>query len=364
MIGRIVGFGCLIALAVPAVHAQAPDLDRMDIVEKSVPDGPVANVNGRTIERIDFIRFYHNELMRVMGENAGQDVPDGARAQLALWCVGTLVERELLYDEAQRRGITVEPDRVEKAWDAQLSQMKESLKEREGKPADEQEILKRMGYGKREDVLADLRRALVTEKMRATIIREKGVSVSDEEIRAVYDAQKQDYSSPGRMHLRQIFIDPRKVPGSAGEKDGIARKKAEDTLNRIYAGQRFASVARNVSDAPDAEDGGDMGFVPVKELPPFMVNAAMGMKPGEISDVLKSEFGYHIVELVEFEQPEEIAFDAAAPLIRQKLLNEKGADVVHAYCDELIQNGATVRVFLELQKNLALNGALADSTGG
>lgn len=358
----IAGFAAVVATL--HSYAQAPDLDRMDVVEKSVPDGPVAKVSGRIIDREEFIRFYHNELRRVMRESAGTELPDGARAQLALWCVGTLIERELLHDEALERGVTVARDRVEKAWEAQLSQMQESLEEREGKKLSEEDILKRMGYSKREEVMIELERALVTEKMRAMVIREKGVTVSDEEVQQAYQAQHDDYAAPARMHLKQIYINPRNVPGSAADKDERALSKAKEALDHIYAGQRFESVAKTMSNAPDAAEGGDMGLLPIEKLPPFMVNAAMGMKPGEVSDVLKSEYGYHVIKLVAFEEPRESDLDSVAPLLRQRLLTEKGAEVIHEFCDQLIKNGAQVQVFLELEKNLALNGAFAEESGG
>ncbi len=242
--------------------------------------------------------------------------------------------------------------------------MQESLKRREGELLEEKEILKRMGYTRREEVMDELERALVTEKMRAMVIREEGVTITDDEIRKAYEAQKDEHAAPARIHIKQIFINPRNVPGSAAEKQELAAKKADEAINHIFAGQRFESVAKNMSHAPDAAEGGDMGMLPIEKLPPFMANAAMEMQPGEVSDVLKSEYGYHIIKLVAIDEPRQSAFESVAPLLRQGLLIDKGADVVHEYCDQLIQDGARVQVFLELEKNLALNGVYAGEGGG
>ena len=175
---RIIGgaFAAVIA-ACGVATAQAPNLDAMDIVLKSVPDGPVAKVNGRLIDRADFTRLYQGELLAVMRRASADQLPDAARAQLGLRCVGLLVERELLHDEAIKRGVTVPREHIEKAWQAQLEQTQKVVKEREGKDLTEQDVLTRLGFTAREEVYTSLERALITEKLRATIIRESDIQI-------------------------------------------------------------------------------------------------------------------------------------------------------------------------------------------
>lgn len=348
---------CMALFAAFGVFAQAPDLDSMDVVLKSVPDGPVAKVQGTNIESADFVRLYRTELGRVMRENGSTDIPDVARVQLAMLTLGTLVERELLYREALDTGLTVSEESVSKAWEAQQAQVRRSLMGESGRELPEADILSKLGYTDRSQVLDRLERALLTEKMRATVLRESGVSISDEQIDAAIAGAAQAVDRPSQMHLKQIFIDPKKDP------DG-ARKRAEDALGRVFAGQRFEAVAKAFSEAPDAVAGGDMGMLSVTQLPPFMIAAVEEIEPGDITDIIESEFGLHIVMLVERMEARQRTREELEPLVRRGLLAEQGVQLVHSHCEALVQDGAEVLVFLELNKNLSLTtidpGSLQD----
>jgi parvulin-like peptidyl-prolyl isomerase len=198
----------------------------------------------------------------------------------------------------------------------------------------------------------------VTEKLRATVIREGDIKIDEEEVKQAFDQDKQEYGVPARLHLQQIYINPSKIGGTRAEKEKLAREKAEQALARLMSGQSFEGVARSMSDAPGAESGGDMGMLPAGALPPFLVNAAASMKPGDVSEIIQSEFGLHIVKLLGYEAPVDANFEETARVVRNALLSERGAKVVHEFCDNLVKNGAEVEVYLELEKNLVLNGVL------
>lgn len=358
----VAGLAVLTIVAVCGnASAQARDLSKMDIVQKSVPDGPVARIGDYVIDSHEFLRFYDNELRGIMMAKKTNEIPDGARAELALRCIGLMIERELLYTEAQKRKVTVPAETIDKAWQAQLAQTQKLIQSKEGKELNEAEVLTRLGYTKREEVLADLERVLITEKMRGIVLRESNITVSDEEVAKEFEQTKNEFDVPARMHLQHIYIDPKKIPGGVADKDSRGQQKAQQALDRLAAGQSFEGVSRAVSDAPNAKDGGDFGMMPVSKLPPFMVEAAAEMKPGEISGVIKSELGFHIVKLISLEGARDASQTDAAPEVRQRLLARRGAEAVHAFCEKLIADGSEVQLFLELEKNLALNGALPNA---
>ena len=120
MVKRIVtvGLGLLFAAA---AYSQAPELARMDIVLKSLPDGPVARVQGTSIGRQEFARLYEAEREQLSRERGSTAMSDVDRAQLAMAVIRSLVERALLYNQALERELTVPEESVRKAWNAQLA---------------------------------------------------------------------------------------------------------------------------------------------------------------------------------------------------------------------------------------------------
>lgn len=352
--------GLLLALiaAVPGV-AQAPDLESMDLVLKSVPDGPVAKVSAVSIGREAFIQLYRAELARVT-QLTGKDVPDGGKVKLAMWCIGTLIEQELLYQEAVRRQITLPAGVAEQAWKEQFEQIRQRLSREGKKEIGEARVLANLGFESRQDMLGKLERGLLIEKMRATVIRDSGVTATDDEVSEHYDNEKDRFARPDTMHLRQIFI---RVSGNgprARQQREDARTRADDTLARIQSGQSFQGLVRTVSEAPGSGTGGDLGPAPIDRLPPFLVDPALTMDPGEISGVIESEYGFHIIQLVEIVPAVQATLERAAPAIKNRLLAEKEAEAVHDYCDTLVLKDYNVKVFLELEKTLSLNPDYAE----
>ncbi len=333
-----------------AACAQAPDLERMDIVLKSMPDGPLAKVGDKNIGRAEFVRLYSSELDRIARSGGPRDLPNVDRARLAMEVLRVLVERTLLYDDAIRRKITVPKESVEKAWDAQLAQLQQQLMQKDGREYSEDDVLSEMGYSERGEVLADLRRALITDKMRATVIREGELAIDDAEIREVFNAKKELFSRPSTLHIKQLFFDP----DEDSPQKGAARERAEDARGRIFAGQSFGAVARAASDAPDAKRGGNMGVLPMQKYPPFMVEVAKLMEPGDISEIFESEFGVHVIKLVAKRDGSAMTVKEAEPLIRRELLKQRGGATIMKYCEALVDEGKEIRLFLELDKNLGL----------
>lgn len=338
----------VVVLLAAAAYAQAPDLEGMDIVLKSMPDGPFAKVEDTNIGRAEFVRLYTAELGRIAREGGPKDLPDVERARLAMEVRRVLVQRTLLYNDALRRRITVPEESVLKAWDAQLAQLQQQLLRTKGREFSESEVLSELGYREREEVLADLERALITEKMRARVVREGELAIDDAEIKDVYDSESERFQKPATLHLKQIYFDTRK---NAPQR-GVARQRADEARGRLFAGQSFEAVARVASDAP--KDKLDMGLLPAHMYLPVMVEVAKTMAPGDISEIFESEFGLHIVTLVSKQEASRATLADAEPHIRRDLLVQRSAQTVDEYCEALEQNGAEVKVFLELGKNLSL----------
>jgi parvulin-like peptidyl-prolyl isomerase len=118
--------------------------------------------------------------------------------------------------------------------------------------------------------------------------------VSEEELR---DAYLQRGGDREEIRVRHILIA---LPeGAPEEKEAEKRAEAEALLERIRSGEDFAELARENSEGPSAHRGGDLGFFPRGGVDPDFEKAAFSLEPGEVSDIVRSRFGFHIIKMEE-----------------------------------------------------------------
>jgi len=346
---------CLVAAVLAAASSavgQAPDLTSMDIVLKGVPEGSVAIVKGTAIPANEFKDLYIGELARWQHLNRGKAIDDSIRIRIALNSLRLLIEREVLYNAAQERKLAIGEEELEKAWTQQIDQMKKALSQNQEEPLSEEEVLARAG-ATRQEALAELRKALLIEAMREKLVSEKGVDISEQEVKDWYEQNKSKLQRPGVCHLKDIFFEvPRRRSTKRRDIYDQATEKAENALQRIRAGQSFEAVARDVSEAPNKEQGGDLGTMPIDSLPEKLAAQVRTMQPGEVSDVLEGDYGLHIVKLVEYAPGGETSFEKAAPEIERILRLEKANELTRQFCADATADPMAVQVFLQIEKQL------------
>jgi parvulin-like peptidyl-prolyl isomerase len=159
-----------------------------------------------------------------------------------------------------------------------------------------------------------IRRAGILAR-RATLRFQETTKISDEEIAKEYDANKQNYGEARARHILVMFPEQRnqrdkqqnkaegeeEAPKAEANKPTSreeAKKLADDLLQRIKGGDDFEKLAKEFSDDPGSgAQGGDLGYQsPDAYVPPFK-QALLKLKPGEISDVVETQFGYHVIKL-------------------------------------------------------------------
>jgi peptidyl-prolyl cis-trans isomerase D len=129
---------------------------------------------------------------------------------------------------------------------------------------------------------------------------EQSIQVSDAELHRAYDADKEKFRNPERVLARHILIKG----GATPEEDAKAKAKAEDLLKQLKGGADFAELAKkNSQDPGSAPRGGDLGWlVRGQTVKPFE-DAAFSLKSNQLSDPVKTQFGYHIIQVLEHQQP-------------------------------------------------------------
>jgi len=228
--------------------------------------------------------------------------------------VEQLVVQELLWQEAKRRGFVVD--------DAFVAERLADLK---SKFATEREFLFKIEAGGFTEATfaEDIRQQASVRKMIAEDI-EPSLAVTDKEIEAFYRENESAMRRPLEVHARHVLVKPASSDAEAME---AARAKAEAMRQELRDGADFLDMARNRSDAPSAPQGGDLGYFRAGQMVPPFETAAFALEPGQISEVVQTQFGYHIIRVEDrrggdLAPLEEVVEPIRAHLTRQKLETE------------------------------------------
>lgn len=168
--------------------------------------------------------------------------------------------------------------------------------------------------------------------------------VSEEEAKKFYDENQRYFKKPEMVRASHILIEPgTSDPNKIEQAKAAAKQKAQGILKQIRDGADFAEMAKTYSDGPSAKNGGDLGFKSRGQWIPAFSDAAFSLKTGEISDVVETSFGYHIITvtgqqdavIVPFEQAEDSIINALKSRKQQQLIPElikkwkEDADIVY-----------------------------------
>lgn len=225
-------------------------------------------------------------------------ISDEKRMELREEAIEELIDAELLYQLAVEKKVTVADDIVEK----EFNRIKGKYKNEE----DFWTALEKAGLSK-ELVKRDIHWELMIKKIKDKEVTQKA-AVTDEMARDYYKKNKEKFRQPEKMKLWEMFFS---VPATATTEEREAkRKKAEDILKRARAGEDFGLLAWEHSEDDYRFKSGDIGFVHEGTLTPVIEQELKKRKPGEITDVIETIYGYYIFyleakapqELLEFEQ--------------------------------------------------------------
>ncbi|MDD2540651.1 MAG: peptidylprolyl isomerase [Desulfuromonadaceae bacterium] len=289
--------------------------------------GPVARVNGTAIDAIE-LRRAKKVLLR------GQAVPAAQEAAIDRQAVEQLVSAELLYQAAAKMKVAD----LDKEIDAKVAQGKARFK-------DEQAFTKAMkDLEMDEKALRDYtrRELLISHFVETTFVPK--VTVSDAEIRAFYDKNPDKFTQPETVKASHILIGV-DAKASADDKKK-AREKAEKLRKELAGGADFATLAKANSTCPSSQQGGDLGYFGKGQMVPAFEKAAFALKPGEISDVVETQFGYHIIKLTEKKPAVVTDFNDVKEKIGEYLKGQKINEAVQQYLVDARKN-AKIEILLK-----------------
>ncbi len=169
--------------------------------------------------------------------------------------------------------------------------------------------------------IEDMTNALLAQEFMRENVESK-VKVTDKEVKEYYEKHKKEFTQPAQVRARHILV---KVPADADKKAWEdARKKAEMIREKAVKGEDFAKLAQQYSEDPGSKGrGGDLGYFSKGRMVPEFEKAAFALKKGEISQPVKTTFGYHIIKVEDIKPSRQQSFKDVQQKIRQQLTREK-----------------------------------------
>jgi peptidyl-prolyl cis-trans isomerase SurA len=243
-------------------------------------DRIAAIVNGQPILLSDVEDRIGPELARLMTQPATPQ-REKDRDGLLHRGLSEMVDEKLIETEAASLGLTVSEEELQRALEQLARQQNMEL-------ADFRQALAQQGISWETARDTVRRQTLMAEVLRFKV---KARKVSDEEVQAAYATETANPQH--EVRARHIFVAT--PPSSTPGQQTAALSRAEQALRRVKSGETFALVAREMSEGPTAKQGGDLGYFRRGLMLPAIEQAAFSLKPGEISPVIKTSSGYHIV---------------------------------------------------------------------
>ena len=188
--------------------------------------------------------------------------------------------------------------------------------------------------------MADLRRQLERQMIRQRVEQNEvlgKIGVSDSEAKSYYDSHLNEFTTPPAVTLREILVS---IPGdSRGVNvfaEESAKAKAESIRARVTSGgEDFAKVAAAVSDSPSKANGGQIGPLSVTDISPDLRKTIEGLKPGDVTELIRAARGYQILQLVARTETHTLPFDQAREQISERVFTDKRKAEYMKYLEKL-----------------------------
>jgi peptidyl-prolyl cis-trans isomerase C len=285
-----------------AAGAAAPAPQPAKPVPAQLPE-VVARVNGETVTKADFERA-----VAALEGRAGGPVPPEQRDQVFRNVLDQIVSYKLLVQETHTRKVDVSEAEVS-------SRVQEIQGQFQSEDAFKQMLTAR--HTTLDQLKSDAKQDLAVQKMLDAEVGPKSV-VKPEQLADFYAKNPDQFKEPEKVRASHILIG---VPrGADATAKAQARTKAEQVLKDAKSGKDFATLAKqNSQDPGSAPNGGDLGFFQQGQMVGPFNDAAFSLAPGTISDLVETEFGFHIIKVEEKQAPRTIALDEVKPQLEQFL---------------------------------------------
>ena len=296
----------------------------------TLSQGPVARVNGSDISAVELNRA---RKILLSSQPAAQ-LSAAEQKELDKRLMDQIVSAELLYQSARK----LEIKDLDKQVDAKIAQ----ARGRFSNEADFAKAIKNLDLNEKDFRDYTRRDVIIANYINSTIVPK--ITVSEEESKKFYDQNIDKFRHDEKVRASHILcgVDAK----ASAEEKKKAREKAEKLRKELAEGADFAKLAKENSSCPSSKQGGDLGFFGRGQMVQPFEQAAFALKPGEISDVVETPFGYHIIKQTERTKAETLPFDAVHIKIDEYLKNQKVTAAIGNLVTEL-RKTAKIEILLK-----------------
>lgn len=307
------------AASTPAAGAQATPVPPMPPkpMPAQLPD-VLARVNGQSVTKTEFDRLVKN-----MEMSAGQPIPADRRDEILRRALDQLVTYAVLTQETKNRNISVTDAEV----DANLKQMQSQFPNE----AEFKKALESRGMSL-DQLKSDARTDMsITKMMDAEVATQP--APTDAQVREFYDKNPDKFKQEEQVRASHILfrVDEK---ATEAEKKKI-RAQADAVLKEAKGGANFGELAKKYSADGSAQQGGDLNFFTKDAMVPAFADAAFALQPNQISDVVTTQFGYHIIKVTERKPASTVAYETVQDRIREFLTQQQKQQRAESFIEGL-----------------------------
>ena len=322
----------------------------------------IARVNNEIITRTEYVRSRDQLKQELQQQDSA--TADRAFAEKQRDVLRDLIDQQLLLQKGKDLGITGDTELIKKL-DEMRKQMNLGSMEELEKAAEAQGA----SY---EDFKQNLRNQIVTQRVIGQEVGSK-LAMNKDDVRKFYDQHRAEMEQPEEVRLAEIIIAPKTPAKPAVGADGkpappseaeteaalaAAQAKAQDLLDQVRKGAKFADLAKKYSDGPSAKDGGDLGS-PFKRgtLSKELEDKVFALKAGEVTDVVRTKQGFVFLQVTEHQAAGIPTLKQVEPRIQDALYMQKLQPALRAFLTTLREEA-----FIDYKNGYIDSGASAKQT--
>lgn len=294
--------------------------------------GPIARIDGEEVGAETFNEMVAERMERMPGQ-----VPPPMVEMMKNETIDFVIDKHLVDEVLEGEDIEVTDEDIDEA----LAEFKDRFPDE----AVFEQQLAQMGMDE-----AELRENLHQDvELEKYLSAEHDLEVTAEEAETFFEENKERFAEEEQVQARHVLIEVDE--GADEETESEAEERAQAVYQEAVDGADFEELAREKSEGPSAERGGDLGFFPRHRMVPEFAEVAFDMDVGDISEPVRTQFGYHVIEKLDHQEGGDAEFADVESDIEMQLLHQKRQEAFQSFLDDL-KDGVEIE---KLTDNIEVN---------